>query len=127
VRLALEYRRRVKEQQKKFGSAEFRNTQFSYTLGNDGVEKFVVTPELPSEDHVGRDPLPPGQVWGISPGGQDGRTRPRRDILWLTFARRDSRWSAPVQAFVTSRYRRSASAQSMNFRNFSTYSAFLFW
>ena len=71
VRLALECRRRVKEQQKRIGSAEFRNTQFSYTLGKDGVEKFVVTPELQSEDHVGRDPLPPGQVWTISPGSQD--------------------------------------------------------
>jgi ATP-dependent Lon protease len=71
VRLALECRRRVKEQQKRIGSAEFRNTQFSYALGQDGVEKFVVTPELQSEDHIGRDPLPPGQVWAISPGGQD--------------------------------------------------------
>ncbi len=71
VRLAMECRRRVKEQQKRIGSAEFRNTQFSYTLGKDGVEKFVVTPELQSEDHVGRDPLPPGQVWAISPGNQD--------------------------------------------------------
>lgn len=71
VRLALECRRRVKEQQKRIGSAEFRNTQFSYTLGKDGVEKFVVTPELQSEDHIGRDPLPPGQVWTISAGTQD--------------------------------------------------------
>jgi ATP-dependent Lon protease len=71
VRLALECRRRVKEQQKRIGTAEFRNTQFSYTIGNDGVEKFVVTPELQSEDHIGRDPLPPGQSWAISPGGQD--------------------------------------------------------
>ena len=71
VRLALECRRRVKEQQKRIGSAEFRSTQFSYTLGKDGVEKFVVTPELQSEDQVGRDPLPPGQVWTISPGSQD--------------------------------------------------------
>jgi len=71
VRLALECRRRVKEQQKRIGSAEFRNTQFSYTLGKDGVEKFVVTPELQSEDHIGRDPLPPGQVWSISAGTQD--------------------------------------------------------
>ena len=71
VRLALECRRRVKEQQKRIGAAEFRNTQFSYMLGPDGVEKFVVTPELQSEDQIGRDPLPPGQVWGISPGGQD--------------------------------------------------------
>jgi ATP-dependent Lon protease len=71
VRLAMECRRRVKEQQKRLVPAEFRNTQFSYTLGKDGVEKFVVTPELQSEDHIGRDPLPPGQVWGISPGGPD--------------------------------------------------------
>jgi hypothetical protein len=53
------------------GSAEFRNTHFSYTLGQDGVEKFVVTPELQSEDSIGSDPLPPGQIWTISPGGQD--------------------------------------------------------
>jgi ATP-dependent Lon protease len=71
VRLALECRRRVKEQQKRIGSAEFRNTQFSYTLGKEGVEKFVVTPELQSEDHIGRDPLPPGQIWSISAGTQD--------------------------------------------------------
>jgi ATP-dependent Lon protease len=71
VRLALECRRRVKEQQKRIGSAEFRHTQLSYTLGQDGVEKFVVTPELQSADHIGHDPLPPGHVWTISPGGQD--------------------------------------------------------
>jgi len=71
VRLALESRRRVKEQQKRIGAAEFRNTHFSYTLGEDGVEKFVATPEIQSEDSIGVDPLPPGQVWGISPGGQD--------------------------------------------------------
>jgi ATP-dependent Lon protease len=71
VRLALEVRRRVKEQQKRIGSAEFRNTQFSYVMGLDGVEKYVATPELQSEDSIGSDPLPPGQVWTISPGGQD--------------------------------------------------------
>lgn len=71
VRLALEVRRRVKEQQKRIGSAEFRNTQFSYSMGLDGVEKFVATPELQSEDSIGADPLPAGQVWALSPGGQD--------------------------------------------------------
>jgi ATP-dependent Lon protease len=71
LRLALEGRRRVKEQQKRIGSAEFRATQFSYVLGESGVEKFVSTPELQSEDAVGSDPLPPGQVWAISPGGGD--------------------------------------------------------
>ena len=71
VRLALEVRRRVKEQQKRIGSAEFRNTQFSYSIGLDGVEKFVATPELQSEDSIGMDPLPAGQVWAISPGTLD--------------------------------------------------------
>lgn len=71
VRLALEVRRRVKEQQKRIGSAEFRNTQFSYSIGLEGVEKFVATPELQSEDSIGVDPLPAGQVWAISPGTHD--------------------------------------------------------
>ena len=71
VRLALECRRRVKEQQKRIGSAEFRNTHFSYTMGEDGVERFVSTPELQSEEAVGADPLPPGQIWAISPGGPE--------------------------------------------------------
>jgi ATP-dependent Lon protease len=71
LRLGMECRRRIKEQQKRIGSAEFRNTHFSYILGEDGVEKFVATPEIQSEDSIGTDPLPPGQVWGISPGGQD--------------------------------------------------------
>jgi ATP-dependent Lon protease len=71
VRIALEGRRRVKEQQKRIGSAEFRNTQFSYTMGEDGVEKFVSTPELYSENSIGQDPLPPGQVWLLSPGSGD--------------------------------------------------------
>jgi len=67
VRLALECRRRVKEQQKRVGAAKFRNTHFSYTMGPDDVEKFVTTPELQSADEIGTDPLPPGEVWGISP------------------------------------------------------------
>ncbi len=71
LRIALECRRRVKEQQKRIGSAEFRNTQFSYTMGDDGVEKFVATPELFSENSIGSDPLPPGQIWVISAGGGD--------------------------------------------------------
>jgi len=69
VRIALEARRRVKEQQKRIGAAEFRNTHFSYVMGTDGVEKFVATPELQSDNSIGSDPLEPGQVWTISPGG----------------------------------------------------------
>ncbi|MBF0500212.1 MAG: BREX system Lon protease-like protein BrxL [Candidatus Riflebacteria bacterium] len=71
VRIALESRRRVKEQQKRIGSAEFRNTHFSYIMGNDGVEKFVSTPELQNENSIGSDPLEPGQIWTICPGGNE--------------------------------------------------------
>jgi ATP-dependent Lon protease len=71
TRLSLEVRRRVKEQQKRIGAAEFRNTHFSYAMGRDGTEKFVSTPELQSENQIGSDPLEPGQVWTISPGGLD--------------------------------------------------------
>ncbi|HYX07019.1 MAG TPA: S16 family serine protease, partial [Bacteroidales bacterium] len=58
-------------QQKRIGSAEFRNTHFSYIMGEDGVEQFVGTPELQSENSIGSDPLEPGQVWAISPGGSE--------------------------------------------------------
>jgi ATP-dependent Lon protease len=68
VRLALESRRRVKEQQKRCLKSEFRNTHFSYTIGTEGVEQFVATPELHSDEAIESDPLPPGQVWAISPG-----------------------------------------------------------
>jgi ATP-dependent Lon protease len=71
VRIAMESRRRVKEQQKRIGAAEFRNTHFSYVIGEDGVEKFVSTPELQSENSIGSDPLEPGQVWTISPGSTE--------------------------------------------------------
>ena len=68
VRVALEVRRRVKEQQKRVFKSEFRNTHFSFAMGEDGIEKFVATPELRSDDAIDPDPLPPGQVWGIGPG-----------------------------------------------------------
>ena len=69
VRLALEVRRRVKEQQKRIGAAEFRNTHFSYTLGTEGVEKFVTTPEIQGQSGIGEEPLEAGQIWALSPGG----------------------------------------------------------
>ena len=71
ARAALEGRRRVKEQQKRVFKSEFRNTHFSYALGADGIEKFVAVPELRSDETIDPDPLPPGQVWGIAPGGPE--------------------------------------------------------
>jgi ATP-dependent Lon protease len=71
VRLALESRRRVKEQQKRVFKSEFRNTHFSYTMGAEGVEQFVSTPELHSDEAIESDPLPPGQVWAASTGSSE--------------------------------------------------------
>jgi ATP-dependent Lon protease len=67
VRTALESRRRVKEQQKRVFKSEFRETHFSFLMGVDGTEEFVSTPELHSDDAIASDPLPPGQVWAVSP------------------------------------------------------------
>ncbi len=74
IKISLEYRRRVKEQQKRIGSAEFRNTHFSYRIGEDGVETFVTTPEIHSENTIGDDPLPPGQIWALNAGGLEETT-----------------------------------------------------
>ena len=74
VKISLEYRRRVKEQQKRVGSAEFRNTHFSYRIGEDGIETFVTTPEIHSENTISDDPLPPGQIWALNTGGQEEPT-----------------------------------------------------
>jgi ATP-dependent Lon protease len=71
ARLALESRRRVKEQQKRVFKSEFRNTHFSYTLGVEGVEQFVSTPELHSDEAIESDPLPPGQVWAVGMGSPE--------------------------------------------------------
>ena len=70
VRIAMESRRRVKEQQRKCLKSEFRNTHFSFHFGDDGVEQFVSTPELHSDDAIDSDPLPPGQVWSVGPGAE---------------------------------------------------------
>jgi ATP-dependent Lon protease len=38
---------------------------------SEGVEKFVSTPELQSQGGISDEPLECGQVWTLSPGGQD--------------------------------------------------------
>src|SRR6266496_2542155 len=44
---------------------------FRSEIGGNDVEHFVATPELQSENSIGTDPLPSGQVWAISSGGQE--------------------------------------------------------
>jgi ATP-dependent Lon protease len=58
LELALEARRRVKEQLKKRGSFEFYKTSFSYIDGADGTERTVAVPEQGGKGMISQDPLP---------------------------------------------------------------------
>src|SRR6185437_1379692 len=77
LELALEGRRRVKEQVKKMGSFEYYHTSFSYTLQDSGEEKFVGVPEQGGRDIISTDPVAPGTVYaaGVTSDGTVGLYR----------------------------------------------------
>ncbi len=64
--IALEGRRRVKEQLKKMGSFEYHQTSFSYIDGESREERFVGVPEQGGRDMISTDPLAPGSVYTAS-------------------------------------------------------------
>ena len=66
VELALEGRRRVKEQLKKMGSFEYHQTSFSYLDNETREERFVGVPEQGGRDMISSDPLAPGSVYAAS-------------------------------------------------------------
>jgi ATP-dependent Lon protease len=66
LELALEGRRRVKEQLKKMGSFEFHQTSFSMIDNESREEKFVGVPEQGGRDMISLDPLAPGSVYTSS-------------------------------------------------------------
>jgi ATP-dependent Lon protease len=66
VEIALEGRRRVKEQLKKLGSFEYHQTSFSYTDNETREERFVGVPEQGGRDMIASDPLAPGSVYTAS-------------------------------------------------------------
>ncbi|MCF8005431.1 MAG: protease Lon-related BREX system protein BrxL [Chromatiaceae bacterium] len=69
LELALEGRRRVKEQLKKMGAFEYYQTSFSYLVNDSGEEKFVGVAEQGGRDMIAADPLPPGTVYTASVSG----------------------------------------------------------
>lgn len=77
LELALEGRRRVKEQLKKMGSFEYYHTSFSYTLQETGEERFVGVPEQGGRDLISADPLSPGTTYaaGVTSDGTVGLYR----------------------------------------------------
>ncbi len=66
VDLALEGRRRVKEQLKKMGSFEYHQTSFSYIDSETRGERYVGVPEEGGRDLISLDPLAPGSVYTAS-------------------------------------------------------------
>uniref|UniRef100_A0A7C4ATX8 Protease Lon-related BREX system protein BrxL n=1 Tax=Desulfomonile tiedjei TaxID=2358 RepID=A0A7C4ATX8_9BACT len=64
--LAIEGRRRIKEQLKKLGSFEYHQTSFSYIDNETREERFVRVPEQGGRDMISSDPLAPGSVYTAS-------------------------------------------------------------
>lgn len=68
LQLALEMRRRVKEQLKKLGGMEFYDVNFSYIDNEDFSEHFVSVPEQGGSKLIPEGMCNPGQVYTVSRG-----------------------------------------------------------
>ncbi len=66
LELALEGRRRVKEQLKKLGTFEYYQASFSYLDNETTQERFVGVPEGGGRDLISADPLPPGCAYAVT-------------------------------------------------------------
>jgi len=71
--LALELRRRVKEQLKRMGGIEYWNTSFSFIDKSIHQEKFVLLPEQGEAAIISPDPLPPGAVFTVGLDAESNR------------------------------------------------------
>lgn len=71
LELALEGRRRVKEQLKKMGAFEYARTSFSYIPNDTRDEHFIGVPEEGGRDLIAADPLPPGCAYGVAVTAED--------------------------------------------------------
>jgi ATP-dependent Lon protease len=69
LELAIEGRRRVKEQLKKMGAFEYSQVSFSYLVSETGEECFVGVPEQGGRELISADPLAPGTLYAASVSG----------------------------------------------------------
>jgi len=70
VVLAIEGRRRVKEQLKKMGSFEYYQTSFSYLDNDTGEEIYVGVPEQGGQNLISPEPLAPGTLYTGAVSGE---------------------------------------------------------
>jgi ATP-dependent Lon protease len=66
LELAVEGRRRVKEQLKKMGSFEYHQTSFSYIDNDTREEHYVGVPEEGGRNLIAQDPLAPGSIYAAT-------------------------------------------------------------
>ena len=71
--IAMEMRRRVKEQLCKMGGLEYWDTSFSYIDRESGQETFVGVPEMGGGALIAEGGLPPGSVYTIGTDAADHR------------------------------------------------------
>jgi len=71
LEIALEMRRRVKEQLKRIGGMEFWDTNFSYIDKGDQEEFFVGLPEEKGSHLIENTPLPPGICYSSTSDGEN--------------------------------------------------------
>ena len=80
LELALEGRRRVKEQLKKMGAFEYYQTSFSYYDTATMRERFVGVPEEGGQRLISQDPMQPGSVYTVALTNSDAVTLQRIEI-----------------------------------------------
>jgi ATP-dependent Lon protease len=95
LQLAIEGRRRVKEQLKKMGSFEYHQTSFSYLVNESGEERFVGVPEQGGRDLISSDPLAPGTIYTASVGG-DGTVGLYRIEVGLAAGSGKLKWAGGI-------------------------------
>ena len=71
LQIAMEGRRRVKEQLKKMLPFEYSKTSFSYIDRESQEEHFVGVPEEGGRDIIPQDPSPPGVIYTATVGGSN--------------------------------------------------------
>lgn len=84
LELALEMRRRVKEQLKRMGGLEYWDVSFSYIDLETEAQTFVQVPESGGGTLITGEALPPGSIYTIGADPSEHKLAMFRPSRWLT-------------------------------------------